>query len=371
MVEGRIVAKKDDDPQKWILQEHTRVKHELLDKYLGGWLPILGSQNKRLAVIDGFAGRGEYNDGSVGSPVIIIRKAEELISQGRVSEVVCVLVEKNKDNAKALEKVLNANKSKNEGIKVRGPLNQDFEESAIELIESVNGNMIPSFWLIDPFGFSGMSFDTVKKIMSMKQSEVFINLMLRDISRFLTHPKLDDLFDDLFGTREWRRIVMQKTKGIAKEQQLRDLYVAQLRKIGCKVTTFRVCMDEKVQTLYYMIHATKHPKGRWLMKDVMDKQGANGVFAYLGPTDNIAKSQKPLLPSESASTLEKDLMVKFSKRKISFDKLTDECCDDNELRIPAYRKSLQNLRRENKIDVIPVDSKTNRGLKGKDIIIFP
>jgi three-Cys-motif partner protein len=58
----------DRDPLKWIYKEHTRVKHELLDKYLGGWIPILGSRNDRLLIFDGFAGRGEYEDGTPGSP---------------------------------------------------------------------------------------------------------------------------------------------------------------------------------------------------------------------------------------------------------------------------------------------------------------
>ena len=84
----------DSDPKKWDYPQHTRVKHELLDKYLGGWLPILGRWHARLVIVDGFAGRGQYNDGSDGSPVIILRKAQELVSAGRVKEVVCGFVER-------------------------------------------------------------------------------------------------------------------------------------------------------------------------------------------------------------------------------------------------------------------------------------
>lgn len=51
---------RDNDPQKWIYKEHTRAKHELLEKYLGGWISILGSRHERLLIFDGFAGRGEY-----------------------------------------------------------------------------------------------------------------------------------------------------------------------------------------------------------------------------------------------------------------------------------------------------------------------
>jgi len=297
----------DNDPKKWDYKEHTRVKHVLLDKYLGGWLPILGSFHPKLLIVDGFAGRGEYTDGSEGSPVIILNKAEELISAGRVSDVVCWFVEQNADNFSTLKSIIDRTAPAYPSVKV-GISDQPFENVVKDAIENTNGNIVPSFWFIDPFGFTGMSFDTVTQIMALPRSEVFITLMLRDIGRFLSHPDLDDTFDRLFGTDSWRDIVSSKMSGEAKEQALRDLYVDQLRAIGGKVTLFRVCMDEKLQTLYFMIHATKHPRGRWLMKDVMHQQGANGVFAYLGPQDKIAKAQISLLPADGISELKPQLL---------------------------------------------------------------
>ena len=254
----------------------------MLEKYLGGWLPILGRWHERLLIFDGFAGRGEYSDGSDGSPVILLRKANELISGGRVKEVLCAFVEQDPGNFANLQAVLHRTQPQYPLVKVLGPSNDSFENVANQVIETTGGRLIPSFWFIDPFGFTGMSFETVKLLMSLRRSEVFITLMLRDIGRFLSHPDLETTFDRLFGTQEWRIIVHSNKTGEAKERELRDLYVAQLRRIGCKVTVFRVSMDERLQTLYCMVHATKHPKGRWLMKDVMHRQGSNGIFAVLG-----------------------------------------------------------------------------------------
>jgi hypothetical protein len=39
---------KDSDPEKWVYREHTRVKNEILEKYLRGWVPILGKYHKRI-----------------------------------------------------------------------------------------------------------------------------------------------------------------------------------------------------------------------------------------------------------------------------------------------------------------------------------
>lgn len=362
---------RDSDPDKWSYKEHTRVKHVLLEKYLGGWLPILGTMHDRLRIVDGFAGRGEYVDGSDGSPVILLRKADELMSAGKVTEVVCAFVENDPDNFANLQIVLDRTKPMHPKVDVLGPYNKPFEKVVQDLIEVTNGRVIPSFWFIDPFGFTGMSFDTLRQIMSLRRSEVFITLMLRDISRFLSHPDLEAAFDRLFGTRDWRTIVYSDKAGETKEKELLNLYVAQLRSIGCKVTFFRVCMDEKVQTLYYMVHATKHARGRLLMKDVVHGQGANGILAYLGPQDQAARLQGTLLPEDPVPELKELLPVKMGGRTITFKALRDECCDDDELRDPEYRTALKQLREEGRIRVRPVTSKTPKGLGGDDEIRFP
>lgn len=362
---------RDSDPDRWILKEHTKVKHELLQKYLGGWLPILGSRHKKLLLFDGFAGRGEYSDGSGGSPAIVLRKADELISAGRVSEVVCAFVEKDPDNFANLQDVLDQIKPQYPGVTVMGPKNDSFEEVVSDVIEKTQGRVIPSFWFIDPFGFTGMAFDTVRQIMSLKRSEVFVTLMLRDIGRFLSHPDLESTFDRLYGTRQWREIVDSDKTGEAKERELRDLYVSQLRAIGCMVTFFRVCMDDKLQTLYYMVHATNHPKGRRLMKDVMHRQAANGMFAYLGPQESTARMQRSLLLDDPIPILKAGLPTKFAGRTIGFEALRNECCDDDELRDAEYRNALKELRDEGKIVFRAVTSRTPRGLQGEDQITFP
>ena len=74
---------------------------------------------------------------------------------------------------------------------------------------------------------------------------------------------------------------------------------------------------------------------------------------------------------ESVVELEDQLLLKFSGRTLTFDDLTDESCDDNEIKIPDYRKALQALHADERIRTVPVSSKTDQRLGGKDQIIFP
>jgi three-Cys-motif partner protein len=361
----------DHAPEKWVYQQHTRVKHELLQQYLGGWLRILGQRNKKLFIMDGFAGRGEYAGGSPGSPIIILRKAKELISEHNVSQVICGFVEKDSENFANLRSVIDRIKPSDPSIAVLAPRNAEFEEVAGDAITWLQRSQIPSFWFIDPFGFTGMPFETIRSIMSLDRSEVFITLMTRDMNRFLTRINLEQVYDQLLASGEWREAIGSGTQSMSSERQLRDLYVHELRAIGCMVTAFRVSMDERRQTLYYMVHATKHPKGRWLMKDVMHGEGVNRLFEYLGPEDQIMRAQLPLIPVDNVPGLMAQLLTKFSGRAVTFDQLLVECCDDNELRVPDYRAALQNLRGEGRITVQPVTSKTDSGLNGRDRIRFP
>ena len=100
---------KDSAPEKWEYREHTRVKHILLEKYLAAWIPILGSWNQKICYFDGFAGKGEYLDGTIGSPIVALKVADRKANYfGKLS---CIFIEKDGDYYRNLEEVLEREKS--------------------------------------------------------------------------------------------------------------------------------------------------------------------------------------------------------------------------------------------------------------------
>ena len=83
----------DDTLEKWVYKEHTKVKHEILSKYITGWIKILGTFHK-LYIFDCFAGRGVYNNGEPGSPILVMKAAQEKIDQlPRLKKAQCVFIE--------------------------------------------------------------------------------------------------------------------------------------------------------------------------------------------------------------------------------------------------------------------------------------
>jgi spore photoproduct lyase len=264
---------------------------------------------RRILFFDGFAGRGEYFDKTgkvvaLGSPVIALEVAngslehcEEKKRKPYFDEFVCMGVEKNPENFGNLQNVIERERAE---YKFRDKLrveliNDEFANVTNEILKEpreAGQQIIPSFFFVDPFGFSGVPFDSVKTILSFRRTEIFFTLMTRDINRSLAVPSVEEALSQLYPIPEWQQIYkMQDWQ--KRDQALKDLYIKCLLE-DAKVRyawAFRVCMDEKYQTLHYLIHATNHFDGLKIMKDIMYQQGASGEFAYLGPREAQYRGQ--------------------------------------------------------------------------------
>ncbi len=185
--------------------------------------------------------------------------------------------------------------------------------------------LVPSFFFVDPFGFSGIPFQVITRILSNPKTEVFFTFMARDIARFIELPELEDTVNSLFGTDRWKAI-SRSLRGREREIALINLYREQLHEVAeVKYSwPFRVCTSEKVLTLYYLLHVTNNYKGHSIMKDIMFNQSALGSFEYLGPQDITARSQMRLFDINSTEELKKHLLERFSGRTITYDKIQEQ-----------------------------------------------
>jgi three-Cys-motif partner protein len=205
---------KDSAPEKWEYKEHTWVKHKLLSKYFSTWIKILGTGGKRkLTYFDCFAGRGQMIDGSDGSPVIAIKIADRNAKHYR--EMVFTFIEKDAQNFDNLTQVLQTLKQEIENvdkITIVQPIHNDFNSSVNQIFGSLDAQrrtIAPSLFFIDPFGYSGIPLDTIKKILSYPRTEIFFTFMVSSITRFLSHEPVSETLTSLFGTDEWIQVIGQ------------------------------------------------------------------------------------------------------------------------------------------------------------------
>lgn len=337
----------DWHPEKWQYYEHTRVKHILLDKYLRGWTRILGGFYEKICYFDCFAGRGEYkidNKTEVGSPIIALRLAKEM--EKNYNKFLMIFIEKDLQNFESLKRKLEEEGWDENKIEVYIS-NKSFSEEIgrlIETLEKAKANPYPSFFFIDPFGFSDVPSELIGKILSYKRTEIFFTFMVRDINRFLSSKKHEDALNKLYWNDDWKKALKEKNRELA----LVKLYDKQLKELGGARYTllFRVCMDQIRRTAYYLIHASNHFKAFKLMKDIAYKQ-SGGRFGFFGPLENVA----PLLSfSDCTDELKKYLLKRFSG-EVQMMELMEKCYIETPYIQPHIWKTLKALIKDGKIKI--------------------
>jgi len=357
----------------WKLKEHSRIKHILLEKYLKAWITILGKYNNEICYFDGFAGPGEYTGGVIGSPIIALRIASKLDTY--FNKMICVFIEKDKKHLANLKNHINRIKQDGDiSAKIKISFAESkFEDEINEIFNTVGeGNLIPSFFFIDPFGYNDTPFNTIKKIMNNDKTEIFFTFMVRDVNRFI-EARNEEIFNKLFGTDDWKKAIKNSNN---REQSLINLYLRQLHE-SAKIqysNVFKVCATERCQTLYYLIHATNNLKGHIIMKDIMYNLNESHNFAYLGPEDAFNNWPK-LFSVYDTEEVKNYLLNKFRNKKLSFESIIENVCSPWEEEPPYieknYRAALKKLEQEKIIQIERITSKTSKGLSGKDFIIFP
>lgn len=167
---------------------HTLIKHSMLSKTLEKSLSIANmmirkNQNygKIYTYIDLFAGRGCFDDGTDGSPLIAFNLIKDHLNStdNFFDEIRLIAVEKNEQNAENLGNILATNdKNANLGSKFKYGIGKGDWES---FDTNIKGFLQQSQWgfiFADPFSTEldiNKLIDTIKKYKSCKDIMVFFN----------------------------------------------------------------------------------------------------------------------------------------------------------------------------------------------------
>src|SRR3989344_4556133 len=221
----------------WDIEPHTEAKHTILRKYLDAWIPIISQWAPQFNIIDGFAGPGEYKGKQEGSPIIVIKS----IIGHRVkikSKVKLLFIENDPERFEFLKSKLN---------NIPLPPNVEYGCECNDFVVVMNGHLdnianshtklAPTFVFIDPFGFKDIPFSLISKIMNNDSCEVLITFMYEEVNRFVDEPRLENTYNQLYGTEEWKN-----ARGLNDPKErfevLHNAYMKQLRTIAKYVRSF-------------------------------------------------------------------------------------------------------------------------------------
>jgi len=331
-----------------------------------------------LVIVDAFAGRGKYTEDEPGSPLLLLEIAARVASDGVVDEVELFFIEKNEYNCEALKTTLGTIK-RPENVKVRGPRCATFVDAARLIIDThLQKRPRPSFWFLDPFGFTGVPLPIVREILRLNHSEAVITYMVRDINRFLTDKQHRAAIGEILGLdgSSLDEAILDIVSAPSREIALRELYERRLREVaGARyVWTFRVAARGQSDTIYYLMHVSRHVKAFREMKKATRALGG-WRFAFLGRGDfsHTGQLELPEFGPDDTEKLKALLLTTFAGRDVEYVQLLNEAVPDRRFYWwvdSDFRSALSALADERRIEKIPVTSKTLKGLQGFDRLRF-
>lgn len=290
----------------WPLEEHTKAKHEILKRYLQAWFPILSTYSNKIVYIDGFCGPGRYEKGEPGSPIIALEVATTH-RKDLTGKVEFLFTDENEDR-------INHLKSELEKLSIPHHFNVSvnygkFHEQFDPVLASIENSQTPppSFVFIDPFGFSGIPFSQIKRLLKQPKCEAMITFMVDSINRWLEHPNdsIKGHIEETFGTTEVVDIAFTEENRTA---GLRKIYQIQLKSIARYVRYFEM-RDKNDRIQYYLFFVTNNRLGHIKMKEAMWKINPAGDFRFSDATD-----PNQLILFEHDNT---DLVVKILRNNFS------------------------------------------------------
>lgn len=290
------MSKKNDDffveKKPW-----SKVKDELLGCYFKPYVQKILYTYKPLIYIDCFAGKGKFDDGNPGSPLIALEIINQCIASTTMDgqpKIGAAFVDLNYASD------LKVNLKDYPGIKI---VSGKYEDQIDSLLKGKEGCNV--FLYIDPYGIKALNCSKFDEFARghFNSVELLINMnsfgFIREGCRVLgTHFKTDDtdLFDDLVeyeptvldtsessiqdsmqalnniaGGDYWIAIVEQYKKkeisGYEAEEYFAEQYCQRLSQSYTYVLNMPIRIQKGQHSKYRMIHATNHPDGCLLMVD--------------------------------------------------------------------------------------------------------
>jgi three-Cys-motif partner protein len=316
----------DSLPTRWKRAPHTKAKHDLLVRYLGAWLPIMGRTQGRAIVLDAFAGPGRYDNGEAGSPVLVVDTLmQHKDFESWKCEFVLLFNELDPARFESLSTELDALRADNQpwpkNVKLLDPGQQTFEELGESVLESLSSSrMAPTFAFLDPFGYKGVPLDLISRLLSFDKCELFIYFDFNSVNRFATaSTAVDKHFDRLFGTDAYRKA---PPSGHVRQQFLHDLYERQLKE-ACNFAHVRsfAMVNDSGHIGNYMFFCTRNLRAFDLMKQAMWKLAPSGDYRF---EDRLA-DQDILFGDETATAPLRDyLLDTFAGQTVPMPRLIDD-----------------------------------------------
>ncbi|TCC18679.1 three-Cys-motif partner protein TcmP [Kribbella sindirgiensis] len=272
-----------DDPFFVSKQAAAVFKHKLLKVYFPKFAGKAGSNepDRRLVYVDTHAGRGSYDDGTPGSPLLIAQNVAGMTQR----QIDCLFVEARRSNHQHLKALLEREMPPTAvWDALHGAASEHLNHALSFAADS------PLFMFIDPYGL-GPTFPEVTRILNRprrgfgSKTEVLLNFISGAFARAggylrmntLTPQRLKTLehLDEVLNGPWWRDAYLSVDVPSAAVKQIAAEYARRVgNATGCRSTLIPVKNRAHHVPLYWLVHFTKHQDGVWWMREAASQASA-------------------------------------------------------------------------------------------------
>jgi three-Cys-motif partner protein len=298
------------DEEFWqTAEDWSRRKHLVLDYYLTPAAAKLRqvSPDGRVIVLDGFAGRGEYEDGTPGSPVLIGRLADRAHAWSNPVDLKVFNIEPGVESFRELERCTAAWTEHGVIRNLRGSFREQLPVVLREARQS------PLFAFLDPFRPKDLLFEDFAPLLSRTSvTELCIVFHTPGVVRILeavrpeartperTRQGHRTRLTGIFGSSRWESLLTQPS--LAPEAVV-DCFIDELAR-GAQgrayVGSHAIRTRYQVGLKYHIVFFTRNAHGVRLVNDAFCKE-ARGVYEQTG-----RREQMSLFADEAAPPVEMD-----------------------------------------------------------------
>ena len=255
------------------------LKHGVLSRYVVPFATKVGStsEGNRVAVLDGYAGEGRYDDGTPGSPIFFADAARK-VPAPRTMEL--IFVEQKKSRFEKLQGVL----ADEAGGVAYEAWHGTVDEHLDDALARANG--VPLFAFLDPCGVGLPFTDISERIFGRPHhqyapaTEVLLNFSAEAVRRIGGRLKESEgapgraktlaLMDNACGGDWWQNLYRAAESPGEASSQIAAGFAARLRDAtGAGSWVIGVRNAEHQQPKYALVFLSRHPDGLYLYGNAM------------------------------------------------------------------------------------------------------
>jgi three-Cys-motif partner protein len=234
------------------------------------WLAKLAQSYPQVAIVDGFASAGRYQDGRVGSPLVFLDAYLTHTARERFKAPPhFVFIESRLDFAQNLRWEIDQIPDLH-GATV-DLIHGEYEDAFSHVVEWLRRRYanapLPTFAFVDPLGYQKTPLSSLRNFRASlgRTAESMVYVPIAFMARFVGTTITETALDRLFGSRDaWQRVREEVQPGAEASARLADAYAQALGTEYRWVSRFAV--DPASRNRYYLFFGTDSIEGLKAMK---------------------------------------------------------------------------------------------------------